>query len=432
MPYGFWDESPSFPVHPFFPTQQLRMSLSFWHHRRRARAMAYDVIVVGGGIVGCATAYWLHRHQPSLDVALVEAHTLGAGASGRNAGFVLQGTAADYLTDVERYGERTARRLWHFTRANRDLMKAELNGHAFGWRSDGSLTVAGDAEEDERLQASVGRLRAAGAPVVYLEPDEINRRLHATGLHGGLVVTTGAVVNPLQLVRHLAAKSSAEFYTHLPVEDLRWDHDDGVLVETPDQRLWSQRVVLAVGPALPTLVPALSSVVRPVRAQMLATAPADAEAIPAPVYSHRGGFYLRQEEQGHVLVGGGRHQHRRAEATDVDATTPAVQAAIERYLHTHFPWTQGLAIQQRWSGTMGFSPDGRPVVGPVPGHPDSVFATGFTGHGMGYGFRMGRLLAQRVTGTTRPDGYELFSVSRLEGEEGRTARSPRTPSSSSP
>lgn len=392
--------------------------------------MAYDVIVVGGGFVGCSTAYWLRRRDPSLNVALVEAHTLGAGASGRNAGFVLQGTAADYLSDVERYGERTARRLWHFTRASRDLMEAELRGHAFGWRSEGSLTVAGDVDEDDRLQASVGRLRAAGAPVVYLEPEETNRRLHATGLYGGLFVTTGAVVNPLQLVRHLATKSDADLHTHLPVEQIRWEYDDGVLLETPDQSLWSRRVVLAVGPALPILVPALSSVVRPVRAQMLATAPADAQAVPVPIYSHRGGFYLRQTESGHVLVGGGRHSHRRAEETDVEATTPAVQATIERYLHTHFPWTQGLSIQQRWSGTMGFSPDGRPVVGPVPGHPHSVFATGFTGHGMGYGFRMGRLLAQRVTGTTRPDGYELFSVSRLEEEESRSARSARTSSSS--
>ncbi len=415
----------------FFCTHWIRMSLSFWQQRRRAQAMAYDVIVVGGGIVGCSTAYWLRRQKPSLDVALVEARTLGAGASGRNAGFVLQGTAADYLSDVERYGERTARRLWHFTRANRDLMEKELQGQAFGWKSEGSLTVAGDVEEDERLQDSVGRLRAAGAPVVYLEPEQTNRRIHSTGLYGGLLVTTGAVVDPLRLVRHLAAKSSADVHTHLPVERLRWDDHGGVLLETPDQRLWSERVVLAVGPALPSLVPELPAVVRPVRAQMLATTPGANQTIPVPVYSHRGGFYIRQDEHGHVLVGGGRHQHRQAEETPVDATTPAVQATIERYLNTHFPWTQELSIQQRWSGTMGFSPDGRPVVGPVPEHPDSVFATGFTGHGMGYGFRMGRLLAQRVTGTKRPDGYELFSVSRLNENDPSSRTDPSARSSSS-
>ena len=394
------------------------MTVSFWQQAYRERARAYDVVVVGGGILGASTAYWLERRRPSLEVALVEAHTLGAGASGRNAGFILQGTAADYLSDVERYGERTARRLWHFTRANRELLASELRGSAFGWQSEGSLTVAGDAEEDERLRASVARLRAAGAPVVYLESEKTNRRLQATGLHGGLYVTSGAVVNPLQLVQHLADESKADVRTHQPVEQIRWGQD-GVTLDTPDQPLWARRVVLAVGPSLPRLVPSLERFVRPVRAQMLATVPADTSAIPVPVYSHEGGFYVRQLADGTVLAGGGRHQHREAEATDADTTTPAVQATIERYLHTHYPWSQSLSVRHRWSGIMGFSPDGRPVLGPVPQHPESVFATGFTGHGMGYGFRMGRLLAERVCGTNHPDGYDLFAASRFEDAPSR-------------
>lgn len=63
---------------------------------------------------------------------------------------------------------------------------------------------------------------------------------------------------------------------------------------------------------------------------------------------------------------------------------------------------------------MAFSPDGLPVVGPVPDHPEGVFATGFTGHGMGYGFRMGRLLAELVRGTDRPKWFDLFAASRFE------------------
>ncbi len=408
------------------------MTVSFWQQAHRQASMAYDVAVVGGGIVGCATAFWLHRLDPSLRVAILEARTLGAGASGRNAGFVLQGTASDYLTDVERYGERTARRLWRFTRANRDLLASELQGSAFGWTSDGSMTVAGDEAEEERLRASVARLRAAGAPVVYLEPKKTNDRLCATGLHGGLYVTTGAVVDPLRLVRHLAEASEADVHEHLPVHSVHWNAKDGVLLGTRDVRLWAQRVVLAVGASLPSLVPSLSAWVRPVRAQMLATAPAETSSIPMPVYSHRGGFYLRQRDDGHVLVGGGRHQHREAEETAVDSTTPAVQATIERYLHTHFPWTTELSIHHRWSGTMGFSPDGRPVVGPVPDHSPSVFATGFTGHGMGYGFRMGRLLAQRVWGRGRPEDYDLFSVSRFEEQETSSDFGSRSEGSSPP
>lgn len=390
------------------------MTVSIWQQAQREQEAAYDVIVVGGGIVGCSTAYWLHRQQPSLRVAILEARSLGAGASGRNAGFILQGTHTDYRSDMARYGERTARRLWNFTRANRDLLAEELRGTAFDWNSEGSLTAAGSADENERLRAGLSHLRAAGAPAVYLDSEETNDRLGASDFHGGLFVTTGAVVNPLQLVQHVAAQSEADIHRQHPVERIHWD-DPGVLLDTPGRRFRADRVVLALGPSLPDLVPATSSFVRPVRAQMLATAPADASHIPVPVYSHHGGFYVRQLDDGRVLAGGGRHQHREAEETSADTTTPAVQATIERYLHTYFPWTRSLPIEQRWSGTMGFSPDGRPVVGRVPGHPEGVFATGFTGHGMGYGFRMGRLLATLAAEDTgRPEALDLFAASRFE------------------
>jgi Glycine/D-amino acid oxidases (deaminating) len=123
------------------------MTVSIWQQAHRTQETAYDVIVVGGGIVGCSTAYWLGRRAPSLNVGLLEARTLGAGASGRNAGFVLQGTHADYRTDMERYGAQTARRLWQFTRENRDLLSAELRGTAFSWRADGGLVAAGTEKE---------------------------------------------------------------------------------------------------------------------------------------------------------------------------------------------------------------------------------------------------------------------------------------------
>jgi glycine/D-amino acid oxidase-like deaminating enzyme len=180
------------------------------------------------------------------------------------------------------------------------------------------------------------------------------------------------------------------------------------------RRLQVGQVVLAVGPSAPELAPRLRPYVRPVRAQMLATEAGPEGDIPVPVYSHQGGYYVRQLDDGRVLAGGGRHRNRDAEETKSDTTTPAVQAAIERHLHTHFPWTQHRAVQQRWSGTMGFSPDGRPVIGPLPEAPGSFFATGFTGHGMGYGFHVGRLLADLVCGDDRPDAYDLFAASRFE------------------
>jgi glycine/D-amino acid oxidase-like deaminating enzyme len=187
-----------------------------------------------------------------------------------------------------------------------------------------------------------------------------------------------------------------------------------VEIQTPRIRIRAEQAVLAVGAYLPRIVPALQKVVRPVRAQMLATHAAPEQRISTPVYSHQGYYYVRQLDDGTILAGGGRQKHRDTEIGYEDTTTPAVQADIERYLHSHFPWTTSLRVQSRWSGTMGFSPDERPVVGRVPNVPAAVFATGFTGHGMGFGMRMGQLLAETLRSEQRPKAFDLFAASRFE------------------
>lgn len=389
------------------------MTLSYWQRSVRAPDQTYDVAVVGGGIIGCSTAYWLRQLRPRLRVAVVEAHALAYGASGRNAGFLLQGTATDYARDVAAYGPERARRLWHFTRENRDLVFSELQAEAFQLEASGSLTVAGTEEEDRRLRGCVSRMRADGAPVAYIPPAETNRRLVSRSFFGSLYVPSGAVLHPARLVRHIAEASGAEVLEHHPVREILVGPGGKPVLETPARRVMAGQVVLALNAYLPRLVPALSPFVRPVRAQMFATEPMLPRWLPVPAYTHEGYFYLRQTPEGALLLGGARHMHAEEEVGYEDATTPALQGDLEAYLRTHFPQTSGLAVTHRWSGTMGFSPDHLPVAGEVPGLPGSLWAAGFTGHGMGYGFRFGRMMAELALGHRRPEGYDLFHAGRF-------------------
>jgi len=75
---------------------------SFWQRRHQAAERAADIAIVGGGVIGCATAFWLHRLRPQLRLILLEAGALADGASGRNAGFILPGASADFLKDCSR------------------------------------------------------------------------------------------------------------------------------------------------------------------------------------------------------------------------------------------------------------------------------------------------------------------------------------------
>jgi glycine/D-amino acid oxidase-like deaminating enzyme len=388
------------------------MTLSFWHRQAQAPEEAFDVAVVGGGIIGCSTAYWLRQLRPSARIAIVEAGRLAAGASGRNAGFLLQGSGPDYVAAIERYGAEQARRLWHFTRENRALIAAELQPSAFHLETSGSLTVAGTAEEDERLQESVSRMRQDGAPVAYIPPDATNQRLMAQHFFGALYVPSGGMLDPVALVRHIASASEARVLEHHRVVEMSGG-EGRVELLTPVRRIRAEQVVLALNAYLPTLVPALRQFVRPVRAQMLSTAPMPSRWLPVPAYTHEGYYYVRQRPDGTVLLGGARHLHRASEVGYADETTEALQRDLEAYLHRHFPQMRGRPVRHRWSGVMGFSPDGLPSYGAVPGHPGCLWAAGFTGHGLAYGFHFGRLLAQVVAGQSALEGSDLFAADRF-------------------
>ncbi len=387
-------------------------TVSFWQRRAHEPDVGCDVAIVGGGIVGASTAYHLARREPGARIVLLDAGAVASGASGRNAGFLLQGAAPDPVSDHARYGAERARRLWLFTQETRDALAHELHGVDIGLETTGALVVAHGEEEDARLKASVRLLRSDGVGVAYLPPRELARRLDAEGFRGGLYVTSGAALDPVRLVRHLAQASGAEVLAHHPVVSIE-QAGTRVVLETPQRRVFASRVVLAMGAYLPRLVPALGAYVRPVRAQMLALEPSKTRWLSHPVYSHEGYFYLRQHPSGHLLVGGARHLHEKEEVGYEDATTPALQQSLETYLHTHFPRTRGLRVERRWSGTMGFSPDGLPVVGDVPGCDGAVFATGFTGHGMSYGFRFGKLMAELAGGTAEPAYLDLFAADRF-------------------
>lgn len=372
---------------------------------------ACDVAVVGGGVMGAATAFWLRRLDPALRVVLVEAETLAHGASGRNAGFLLLGTHTDYASAVRAYGRDAARRLWRFTADNARLVWEE-GGSAFDLTLTGSVIAAGSPDEVDRLRESADLLAEDGVEAHYLSAEAANARMGSEGFAGALAVSEGGTLHPAKLVRYLAVRSGATVLEGWPVTALE-PGPSGVRIAGERGVLGAGQVVLTLNAFLPRLVPEAARFVRPVRAQMLATEPVR-PFLGTPVYSHEGYFYLRQLGDGRLYLGGARHLHAEKEIGYDDATTEGLQADLEAYLRTHFPAVGGPAVERRWSGAMGFSPDGLPGVGAVPDVPGATWAAGFTGHGMGFGLRFGLLLARHTLGRD-DEAADLFDARRFEG-----------------
>jgi glycine/D-amino acid oxidase-like deaminating enzyme len=121
-----------------------------------------DVLLIGGGLLGAASAYWLAR--AGVAAVLIEQSALAAGASGRNGGFMVAGTAERYPAAIARLGHATAREVWQLTLDSRALLRQVLAEEAIecDYREPGNLELALGEEQLVELADTVAGRRAPG------------------------------------------------------------------------------------------------------------------------------------------------------------------------------------------------------------------------------------------------------------------------------
>jgi gamma-glutamylputrescine oxidase len=348
-----------------------------------------DVAVIGAGIAGIATAYFLASAGAS--VVVLEARGVAEAASGRNAGFLLAGVAENFAAAARRYGDRNALRIWRFTKRTQALARRLVGEHGIecGLRWNGSDQIAGD--DDEWREIEEGARRLASEEGVNVSVDPASRS--ATYADDG-------ELHPVRWVRGLAAaavRKGARIH-----ESTRVDAIANGEARTAAGVVRAGTIVLCTNAYTAHLA---TSRVRSVRGQMLATAPAR-PTFARPAYANRGYRYWRQMGDGRVLVGGWRDTAIDAEVGEDERTTDVIQSQLDAFLRAH-----GItaAVTHRWAGTMGFSHDALPYVGRIS--PSVFVCGGFTGHGMAFGPASAELVAALVRGATHPDA-DLFDPTR--------------------
>jgi glycine/D-amino acid oxidase-like deaminating enzyme len=348
-----------------------------------------DVVVVGAGIAGIATAY--HVACAGARVIVLEARTVAAAASGRNAGFLLAGVAENFVAAARRYGEERALAVWRFTERNQRLVREVVAREGIecelAW--NGSAQIAADDDEWTEVRASADRLKQESVQV-RLVPEE------RTAIYEG-----DGELHPVRYVRALAraaVRHGARVHTGTPVAAVG---PNGA--RTSSARVGAGAVVVCVNAYSQHLVPLR---VRPVRGQMLATAPVGRRVFDRPAYANRGFRYWRQRPDGRILVGGWRDTAVDEEIGEDERTTSRVQERLDGFLRSHAPEA---GVTHRWAGIMGFSHDALPYVGRLA---NGVWVNaGFTGHGMAFATATGELLADAIRGATRSE-TDLFAPER--------------------
>src|SRR5438046_4271746 len=113
------------------------MTVSYWQDASGDQTVECDICVVGAGIVGLCLARLLAGQ--GRRVCVLEARHVAAGATGRNAGMVLTGTAYYYHDALQVYGRELAGKIWELTRHNRDIARGLSEEFGTPWEQRGSL-----------------------------------------------------------------------------------------------------------------------------------------------------------------------------------------------------------------------------------------------------------------------------------------------------
>jgi gamma-glutamylputrescine oxidase len=318
-----------------------------------------------------------HLARRGLDACLVERAHLAAGASGRNAGFLLAGVASSYGESVHLFGRDKAKEIWQLTLDNHNTMLEAVAGQPVGYRHAGSIILPSSTVEARHLEDSAQLLREDGFEAIW-----DGRRL-VNPLDGEL--------DPCALVGALA-RQAAPGAINEGVEVTAIEAGAGsVIVRAGVEECQAEVVILATNAYTPQLVPHVA--IQPKRAQILATAPFAERVCELPNYSHFGYRYWRQLEGGEVLVGGWRDTAPDAEVGYDEWPTPDIQAYLDEHVSA---LGVSAEVTHRWAGTMGFTESGLPFVGPVDGMPNVYVCGGYNGHGLGFAFASAKRLVESL------------------------------------
>ncbi len=362
------------------------MSVSVWQADGSQPVREVDVLVVGAGLVGVTAAYFFA--QAGHQVTITDTLDVALGASSRNAGFMITGPDTYYHHAIAKWGHAVTREIWQISEKTHQYWRNFAKTGEVRLDNCGSMLLAESAEEAKDLELAARALHADSIPVEYHSTDPLGR-----GYFGAIRQPWDAAIQPYELAQSVFKQSGATLIHNNEVYAIHQRTPTQVEVYSRQYVFRARYVLLCINAYSARLDPFFESKIIPTRAQCLITAPLkNGPVLNTCGYSDYGYMYYRDTFDGRLLIGGGRKQNKSLEHdTTEDRTTKPVQDILDAYLAKWFPDVQE-PVERRWSGIMGFSVDGVPMVGALPGRPSVGFAGGCTGHGLA----LGAVIAERA------------------------------------
>ncbi len=364
-----------------------------------------SIALVGGGFTGLSAA--LHLAERGVDVAVLEAHEPGWGASGRNGGQVNPGLKHDPDVVEQHFGSDLGRRMVALSGNAPNVVFELIQRHQIDCQAlqSGTLRAAISPRDATGLRATAAQWARRDAPVTLLDPEALR---HATGSPryvGALLDRRGGQVNPLGYARGLAQaamQAGAAVFGGTRALSVR---RNGALWEltTPTGIVRADKIVLATNGYSDDLWAGLRRSIVPVFSAIVASEPLP-EALARDIMPTRSVLY----EVGHVtvyyrldrdnrLLMGGRCVQR-------EIAAPHELRYLIDYALRLWPALRDIGWTHAWSGQLAVTRDHYPHIHEP--HEDALVCLGYNGRGVAMSTAMGPQLARRIIGG-RPEEFDM-------------------------
>jgi glycine/D-amino acid oxidase-like deaminating enzyme len=392
---------------PMSPKQQI-----FWHTTVNMPDDANpaplpdkaDVAVIGGGFTGLSAARTLAKR--GAKVVVLEANTIGWGASSRNGGMVLTGLKLSMQTVFKKYGRELAGRLFQSSLDSIDTVEQIVREENIdcGFRRTGHLLTANKPKHYDALIKSAEFMEKEFGYKLHLVPKGEQRAEIGTDLYfGALRDEVSGGLNPAQYVAglaHAAEKAGAVLHSRTRVNGLERD-TNGWIVETNRGRVHAGKVFVGTSGYTGRATPRLQKKIIPIGSFVIATERLSDELAHeiSPNsrmifdYRHYLNYFRLWDNR---LIFGGRAAFFPENENTIRRSAEILQQEMIRI----YPQLKDVNVEYVWGGTLDFAFDMMAHVGEMDG---LYYSLGYAGHGVAMASHFGKGIAEAMLNNSIKD-----------------------------
>lgn len=368
--------------------------------------MRKDVVIIGGGVTGCGTAYNLAK-KGVTDVVVLERKFLCYGASGRCGGGIRQ----QFTTEANIRLAMESVRIF-------EKLSEELDTD-IEYEQGGYLIIAYE-DEVEQFKKNVKLQNKLGLDSKFISPEEAREivpLLNIEPIAGATFCQTDGHANPFKVVYGYARKAKEmgiDIRKFAEVKSIEVEDGQIVAVRTAEDTIETEVVVNAAGAFSRDIAQMVGVELpnKPYRHEILVTEPVE-HVLDPMVISFKTGIYFSQQKCGSII--GGIGDPEEPSSYNMSGSLRFMKR-MARTMIELVPAFGHLNVLRQWAGLYDVTPDAQPILGWTEGVEGFCQANGYSGHGFMIAPKVTELIAELIVDGKTSMSIEDLNLKRFEGE----------------